>query len=109
MLIKKTSDIKGSDITDYNTYLERRQFLRGASTSVLAAGVAGIMSGLFLPGAPAHAGEKLEGVHKSPLSTDETLTPYKDVTQYKRLLPRPWRSGSPSRTEAVSRRCAVRS
>ncbi len=82
MLIKKTSDITGSDITDYNTYLERRQFLRGASTSALAAGVAGIMSGLFLPGTPAHAGEKLEGVHKSPLSTDEALTPYKDVTQY---------------------------
>ena len=109
MLIKKASDIKGSDITDYHTYLERRQFLRGASISVLAAGITGLGAGLFVPSAPAHAGAKLEGVRKSPLSTDEMLTPYKDVTQYKRLLPRPWRSGSPSRTEAVSRRCAVRS
>jgi len=82
MLIKKASDIKGSDITDYHTYLERRQFLCGASTSILAAGVAGIVSGLFVPGAPAHAGEKLEGVRKSPLSTEEALTPSKDVTNY---------------------------
>jgi len=82
MLIKKASDIKGSDITDYHTYLERRQFLRGASTSILAAGVAGIVSGLFVPGAPAHAGAKLEGVRKSPLSTDEVLKPYEDVTHY---------------------------
>ncbi len=64
MLIKKASDIKGSDITDYHTYLERRQFLRDASTSVLAAGVAGIVSGLFVPGAPAHAGEKLGGTQE---------------------------------------------
>ncbi len=82
MRIKKTADIKGSDITDYNTYLERRQFLRGASTSVLAAGITGLGAGLCVPGAPAQAGAKLEGVRKSPLSTDETLTPYKDVTQY---------------------------
>ena len=82
MLIKKASDIKGSDITDYHTYLERRQFLRGASTSILAAGVVGIVSSLLVPGAPAHAGEKLAGVRKSALSTDEALTPYEDVTHY---------------------------
>jgi sulfoxide reductase catalytic subunit YedY len=82
MLIKKAADITSADITDYYTYLERRQFLRGASTSVLAAGVAGLVSGLFVPGASAQAGTKLEGVRKSPLSTDEALTPYKDVTQY---------------------------
>src|SRR5262249_34237092 len=82
MLIKKAADIKSADMTDYHTYLERRQFLRGASTSVLAAGVAGFVPGLFVPGASAQVGAKLEGVRKSPLSTDEALTPYKDVTQY---------------------------
>jgi sulfoxide reductase catalytic subunit YedY len=82
MLIKKTSDIKGSDITDYHTYLARRQVLRGTSVSLLAAGVASLVSGLFGSGATAQTGAKLEGVHKGPMSTDEVLTPYKDVTQY---------------------------
>ena len=82
MLIKKASDIKSSEITDYTTYVARRQFLRAASTTVLAAGVAGIGSGLFVPGASAQTGEKLQGVHKSPLSADEPLTPHEDVTHY---------------------------
>src|SRR5262245_20522412 len=82
MLIKKASDIKGSDITNYHTYLARRQFLCRASVSMLAAAVTGLVSGLCEPGATAQTGAKLEGVRKSPLSTDEALTPYKDVTQY---------------------------
>jgi methionine sulfoxide reductase catalytic subunit len=82
MLIKKASDIKSSEITDYTTYLARRQFLRAASTAALTAGVAGIGSGLCASGAAAQTGEKLQGVRKSPLSTDESLTPYKDVTHY---------------------------
>ena len=86
MLIKKAADITSADITDYHTYLKRRQFLRGASTSVLAAGVTGLVPGLFGPDASAQAGAKLEGVRKSPLSTDEALTPYKDVTHYRDII-----------------------
>ena len=82
MLIKEASDIKTSDITAYPIYLERRQFLRRASASVLAAGVAGFGVGLLAPGVTAQTGEKLAGVRKSPLSTDEALTPYEDVTHY---------------------------
>jgi sulfoxide reductase catalytic subunit YedY len=82
MLIRKVSDIKAAEITEYTTYMERRQFLRGAASSVLAAGAAGSVAGLLVPGASAQTGQKLAGVRQSPLSTDEALTPYKDVTTY---------------------------
>lgn len=82
MLISKVSDIKAVDITDYRIFMERRQFLRGAASSVLAAGAAGSVAGLLVPGATAQTGQKLVGVRQSPLSTDEALTPYKDVTTY---------------------------
>jgi methionine sulfoxide reductase catalytic subunit len=80
VLIKKPSDIKASEITDQKMYLERRQFLRVASTAALAA-AGGVVPGLLAPGVT-QAGEKLEAVRKSPLSTDEALTPYEDVTHY---------------------------
>ena len=80
MLIKKPPDIKASEITDQKIYLERRQFLRVASTAALAV-AAGVVPSLLAPSVT-QAGEKLEAVRKSPLSTDEALTPYEDVTHY---------------------------
>jgi len=107
MLIKKPSDIKGSEITDKETYLNRRRFL--IETSAAAAAVA---AGFVFPGhlgdsGEAHAGTKLDGVRKSPLSTGEKKTPFKDITNYnnfyefgtdkyspakksKSLITRPW-------------------
>jgi sulfoxide reductase catalytic subunit YedY len=82
MLIKNAPDITASEITDYTTYLARRQFLWAASATALAAGVTAIGSGLLVPGASAQGREKLQGVRKSPLSTDETLTSYDDVSHY---------------------------
>jgi methionine sulfoxide reductase catalytic subunit len=80
MLIKKPPDIKASEITDQKIYLERRQFLRVASTAALAL-TAGVIPNLLAPSGT-QAGEKLEAVRKSPLSTDEARTPYEDVTHY---------------------------
>ena len=80
MLIKKPPDIKASEITDQKIYLERRQFLRVASTAALAV-AAGVVPSLLAPSVT-QAGEKLEAVRKSPLSSDEALTPYEDVTHY---------------------------
>ena len=82
MLIKKPSDIKNSEITEKKVYLNRRQFL--IDTSVTAAAVA---TGLVFPAIPVRSGEapagtKLKGVRKSPISTDEKLTPFKDITHY---------------------------
>jgi sulfoxide reductase catalytic subunit YedY len=80
MPIKRSPDIKASEITDQKVYLERRQFLRAASAAALAV-TTGVIPGLLAPGLT-QAGEKLEGVRKSSFSTDEALTPYEDVTHY---------------------------
>src|SRR5919108_4927848 len=81
MLIKKASDVKSSEITDKKLYLEGRPFWQLASTATLslaAASLAPGLSGLSF----AQARQKLDGVQKSPLSTDEALTPYEDITNY---------------------------
>jgi methionine sulfoxide reductase catalytic subunit len=80
MLIKKPPDIKASEITDQKLYLARRHFLRAASAAALSV-AAGVVPSPWVPGVT-QAGEKLEGVRKSPFSTDEALTPYEDVTHY---------------------------
>ncbi len=107
MLIKKPSDIKSSEITDKELYLNRRQFLLNASVTATA-----VAAGFALPGIAAESGKaeartKLKGVRKSPFSTDEKQTPYKDITHYnnfyefgtdkysparfaKSLITRPW-------------------
>jgi sulfoxide reductase catalytic subunit YedY len=81
MLIKKARDIKSSEITDKTLYLERRRFLQRASAAVLAAAVTTLAPGLSRL-TFAQTREKLEGVQKSPVSTDEPLTPYEDITNY---------------------------
>src|SRR6476619_489684 len=83
MLIKKPSDIPSSEITPKESYLTRRKFITGAA----AAGAA-LAGGFYLRehvGATpsVHAdGAKLSGIVKSPLSTSETPTSLKDITNY---------------------------
>lgn len=82
MLIKKPSDIKSSEITDEVIYLSRRKFLMNASITGAA-----VATGLLFPGLPNHwgearAGTKLNGVQKSRFSTNEKMTPLKDITHY---------------------------
>ena len=81
MLIKRASDIKSSEITAKALYLDRRRFLQTAATGALTIAAASLVPGLSRPGF-AQAREKLAGVQKSSLSTDEPLTPYKDITNY---------------------------
>jgi len=107
MLIKKPSDIKGSEITDKEIYLNRRRFLIETSTAAAAVATGLVFPGLLGDSGEAHAGTKLDGVRKSPLSTDEKKTPFKDITNYnnfyefgtdkyspakyaKSLITRPW-------------------
>ena len=84
MLIKKPHDIKSSEITDQSLYLSRRNFMGASALSIgaLAAGFAA--PGLLMSSNEANAGTaaKLGNLKKSPLSTLEELTPYKDVTTY---------------------------
>jgi len=84
MLIKKPDDIKSSEITDKQIYLSRRDFMSTTSRSlgVLAAGMAVPSLLLGSHEAEASTAAKFSGLRKSPLSTSDTLTPYKDVTSY---------------------------
>jgi sulfoxide reductase catalytic subunit YedY len=79
MLIKQAPDIRSTEITPQSLYLRRREFIRATGITAAAA-LAGVLGGEE----PAHAaeGEKLSIAKKSPFSTDEKLTPLKDVTTY---------------------------
>jgi sulfoxide reductase catalytic subunit YedY len=81
MLLRKAEGIRSSEITSKSLYLNRRKFLAGAAVAAAAAtGVA--LREMISPCTTALAGAKIDGIKKSPLSTDETVTPYKDVTHY---------------------------
>jgi len=82
MVIKKAPDIPSSEITPRSLYLNRRKFLAGAAiTGAVVAGGTGLRQ-LMNPTTVAQAGNKIDGLKKSPFSTTETITPEKDVTHY---------------------------
>src|SRR5580658_2417000 len=89
MLIAKPSDIPSSEITPrsgYDWYVNRRRFLSGAASTVVAAGAAALgierVAELVSPRTGALADTKLATV-KSPLSTTgEDLTSLNDITHY---------------------------
>jgi sulfoxide reductase catalytic subunit YedY len=82
MLIKKAEDIGSSEITPKSLYLNRRKFLAGAGLAAAAAATGFGAREFVSPSASALAGNKIEGIQKSPFSTTEAITPYKDVTNY---------------------------
>jgi len=83
MLIKKPNDIASSEITPKSTYVSRRSFITGA----MATGVA-LAGGLYLRNRPDEDssveadGPKLTDIVKSPFSTSEKPTSFKDITNY---------------------------
>ncbi len=78
MLIRRPIDIRPSEITDKDFYLNRRKFLRAAALAggALAAGEA------FPAVVPARPRAKLEGVLPSEFSTEEKQNSYEDITTY---------------------------
>ena len=82
MLIKKASDIRSSEITSRSLYLNRRKFLAGAAVAGAAIAASTGLRRLINPTTVAQAGNKIDGIKKSPFSTTETITPEKDVTHY---------------------------
>ena len=83
MLIKKAADILSSEITPKSLYVNRRKFLAGTALAGAAAVAAGVgLREIVSPSSVAHANTKIDGLQKSPFSTNETITPYKDVTNY---------------------------
>src|ERR1700733_8483894 len=82
MLIKTESEIPSSEITPKQIYLNRRKFLAGAALTGAAAFAGAAFRDLAVPSLIAEANDKIPGLQKSPLSTTEKQTPYKDVTNY---------------------------
>lgn len=103
MLIKKAADIRPSEITSKENYLNRRKFMQAAA---MAGGT--MVAGEALPAIiPEEQRAKLADVVPSKFSTDETPNSYDDVTTYnnfyefglrkedpyrnsQRFEPRPW-------------------
>jgi methionine sulfoxide reductase catalytic subunit len=82
MLIKKAADIRSSEITPKSLYLNRRSFLAGAALAGTAAAAGFRLRKVVSPSEAVLAGNKINGIQKSPFSTSETITAYKDVTHY---------------------------
>ena len=78
MLIKKPDDIRPSEITSKNNYLNRRAFIRAGSIAG-ALSLAGPSLGAIVPD---KRREKLTDVSASAFSTDEEANDYLDVTTY---------------------------
>jgi methionine sulfoxide reductase catalytic subunit len=82
MLIKKAADIRSSEITPKSLFLSRRKFLAGTALAGAAAAVGLGFHEIGSPSLTAQANAKIDGIKKSSFSTSETITPYKDVTNY---------------------------
>ena len=81
MLIKKPEDVRSSEITSKEAYLNRRKFLTGMALTGAAATTGFGLKNLIAPTA-AFAGQKIDGVQQSAFSTNEKITPFVDVTHY---------------------------
>ncbi len=77
MLIKHPADIKPSEITPYDIYRRRREFMV-SSGLLAAAGATGLFSGSVL----AQAAQKFSGLKKSAYSTSEKPNSFKDISTY---------------------------
>ena len=78
MLIKKPADIRSSQITSKDNYLNRRSFIRAGAIA------GGALLSSSVPGAivPAEQRAKLADVAKSQFSTIEAPNSYEDITTY---------------------------
>jgi methionine sulfoxide reductase catalytic subunit len=82
MLIKKSAEIPSSEITPKATYLNRRNFIAGATVAGAAAATGIAFRDLAAPQLIAAANAKIEGIQKSSFSTTEKQNSYKDVSNY---------------------------
>ena len=98
MFIKKASDIPSSEITPKRVYMNRRNFLAGAAAAGAVALAARPVARWLDSGPVLAAGQKLEGLVKSPYSTTEEMTPYDDVTTYNNFYEFGTAKSDPART-----------
>ena len=80
MLIKRPDDVLPSEITDESVYMKRRELLKRAGLAT-----AGVLAGHSVFASDASSGPSgavLDGVKKSPFSTDEPANTWTDITTY---------------------------
>src|SRR5882762_2696862 len=90
MLIKKADEIKSSEITDKNVYLNRRLFMRGAALVATTAATGLLYRKLNPPPVEKPKGESLVTVApgaennaaSSGFTTNEKRTALEDITNY---------------------------
>ena len=83
MLVKRSADLKYSDITPRDIYLNRRKFLYGMGLAGGLALAGKSLADLVSPSTRAYAATtRLQGLSGSPFSTTEKITPEKVVTTY---------------------------
>jgi sulfoxide reductase catalytic subunit YedY len=93
MLIRKPSDIRPSEITSRDHYLNRREFLRASAIAG-----SGLVTGTSLAAVvPGDERARLSNVTKSRYSTDEEPNSYEDVTTYNNFYEFGTGKGDPSR------------
>lgn len=89
MLIKKPDDIKSSEITDQQVYLNRRLFMKGAILAGTATATGLLYRSLNPPPTQLPSGDKIataktvtDGVVNSGFTVNEKLTSLEDITNY---------------------------
>jgi sulfoxide reductase catalytic subunit YedY len=82
MLVKRSPDLKYSEITPRDIYLNRRKFLYGMGLAGGLALAGKSLAGLVNPTAQAYASPKDSGLISSPFSTTEKVTPEQVVATY---------------------------
>ena len=87
MIIRKPSELRYSEITPKEVYLNRRRFLGAGSLAL----------GALVGTRPAQATAKLEGVTKSSYTVDEKVSPLEVITTYNNFYEFGTDKGDPSR------------
>ncbi|MDP7424929.1 MAG: protein-methionine-sulfoxide reductase catalytic subunit MsrP [Rhodospirillales bacterium] len=84
MLIKwkKTSDVKPSEITPKDVFLNRRKFIQAAAIASGASLVPNFVNSSLATTAPGYDGKKFSNVNKSAFGKAEKLTTYEGLTTH---------------------------
>ena len=80
-MIKKSDNLKSSEITDEKFYYNRRKFIRTTSAALVTVAAGGALyDNLF--SSPSVIGDDPVIKPKGPYDTNEKLTSYKDISTY---------------------------
>jgi sulfoxide reductase catalytic subunit YedY len=97
MLLKRAPDLRYSDVTPRQVYLDRRKFLFGMGLASGFALAGKSVANLAFPLARAYAATSLPGLVKGPFGTDEKVTPEQTVATYNNYYEFGTDKGDPSK------------